>query len=64
MYYSLKANYFMPLWWPERKGSLLFALDDPGDTPDSSLQAAREKYAALLDDPVMRLSALLNRLGT
>jgi type VI secretion system protein ImpM len=64
MYDLLKANYFMPLWWPERKGNLLFALDDPGDIPEVSLRAARERFAALLDDPGMRLSGLLNRLGT
>ncbi|HXX93866.1 MAG TPA: type VI secretion system-associated protein TagF [Planctomycetota bacterium] len=64
VYDSLKANYFLPLWWPERPGNQLFALDDPGGTPDLALQAARDKYAPILDDPAMSLGAFLGRLGS
>jgi type VI secretion system protein ImpM len=63
IYDALKANYFLPLWWPERPGNQLFALDDPGGTPDQALQAARAKYAGILDDPAMSLAAFLGRLG-
>jgi type VI secretion system protein ImpM len=64
LYDALKASYFLPLWWPERKSNLLFPLAEPAQGPDLRLQQARERYASLLEDPAMRLTTLLTRLGT
>ncbi len=63
LYDTLKAAYFLPLWWPERKSNLMYPLADPAEGPDLRLQQARERYGAVLEDPGMRLTTLLTRLG-
>ncbi|RPH37391.1 MAG: type VI secretion system-associated protein TagF, partial [Planctomycetota bacterium] len=59
---DLKANYFVPFWWPERKNNLLFPLAEESAAADARLQAARSKYGPLLDDGNLRLSSLMVRL--
>jgi type VI secretion system protein ImpM len=61
---DLKANYYAPLWWPEKKNNLLFPLADSTSAADSRLPQAKQKYAPILDDPAMRLSTLMVRLGS
>lgn len=61
---DLKANYYAPLWWPERKNNLLFPLADATASADSRLPQAKQKYASMLDDGGMRLSTLMMRLGS
>jgi type VI secretion system protein ImpM len=63
LYDALKASYFLPLWWPDRKSTLLFPLADPAEGPDQRLQQARERYAGILEDPSLRLGALLSKFG-
>ena len=63
-YEELKAGYFVPLFWPERPGPLLFPLADAsGSGSAARIQQARERYGALLEDPEQRLSGLLARLA-
>ena len=59
---DLKANYFLPLWWPGRKSSLLFPLAESAAAADPRVQQAKGRYGALLDDGALRLSALLTGL--
>jgi len=61
---DLKANYFAPFWWPERKNNLLFPLADPVKAPDPRLQQAKDRYAPILDDGAMRLATLMVKLGS
>jgi type VI secretion system protein ImpM len=61
---DLKANYFSPFWWPERKNNLLFPLADPVKAPDPRLQQAKDRYAPILDDGAMRLATLMVKLGS
>jgi hypothetical protein len=61
---DLKANYYAPLWWPERKNNLLFPLADSSAAADSRLPQAKQKYAPILDDQGMRLSTLMVKLGS
>jgi type VI secretion system protein ImpM len=61
---DLKATYYSPLWWPEKKNNLLFPLADASAGADSRLPQARQRYAPLLDDRAMRLSTLMMKLGS
>ena len=61
---DLKATYYSPVFWPERKNNLLFPLADAAASSDSRLPVARQKYALLLDDQAMRLSTLMTKLGS
>jgi type VI secretion system protein ImpM len=61
---DLKANYFVPFWWPERKNNLLFPLADASAAADTRLPVAKSKYGTLLDDGALRLSNLMVRLGS
>jgi type VI secretion system protein ImpM len=61
---DLKANYYSPLWWPEKKNNLLFPLAEASAGTDSRLPQAKQKYSPVLDDHAMRLSTLLMRLGS
>jgi type VI secretion system protein ImpM len=59
---DLKANYFAPVWWPDRKNNLLFPLADAAPESDPRVQQARSRYAPILDDGAMRLSTLMTKL--
>jgi type VI secretion system protein ImpM len=59
---ELKANQFLPLWWPSRKSPLLFPLGEAASPVDPRLQQARGRYGGLLDDGSLRLASLLSRL--
>lgn len=60
---ELKVNYFMPFWWPERKSNLLFPLADAPSASDPRLLQARDRYALILGDGAMPLSALMGKLA-
>jgi len=62
LYDALKANYYAPFFWPERKSELLFPLADKPVETDTRVQQARGKWGGILDDGAMRLSSLLMRV--
>jgi type VI secretion system protein ImpM len=61
---DLKVNYFTPFWWPEKKNNLLFPLADASSGPDPRFQQAQARYSPILNDGTMRLSTLLEKLGS
>jgi type VI secretion system protein ImpM len=62
---DLQSKYFLPVLWPGRDSEFLYPLAGDGSTPpaEARLRLARERYGAALDDPSLRLSALLLRLS-
>jgi type VI secretion system protein ImpM len=60
---ELKAGYFLPLFWPERPGPLLFTLaDGSGNGAPARIAQAKDRYGALVADPELRLSTLMVHL--
>ncbi|HEX7900594.1 MAG TPA: type VI secretion system-associated protein TagF [Planctomycetota bacterium] len=63
---DLREKYFLPVLWPNRDSEFLYPLAGDGATPaaETRTRLARDRYGAILDDPSLRLSTLLLRLGT